>query len=352
MQLLSVKISIKGSRRTGCHGGFNNCGCLFAADVYKRHHRKIYRGYAHGRHHHIDRILGRSPDHSSLIILPAHLNFALIRSEKKSSKLNSWHERLREGVERILRFVIERVYTSAIKYVVKNRYFAFSIGIGVLIISLGIVAGGYVPFVFFQKGESDWIVAEINYPLGTPASLTEKTIQHLERKAFDLNNEFSEFSEANGDLVKNTFALVGLIPRRDWKPAEIGSHVGEVWVEMVTSGERSGISTNDVQNKWRRLVGELPGIERLAFFALGGGPAGNAIEIQLSGQDFDQLSLAADELKAEIKTYPGTYDGRGPVYRGYHAGACEAGPPGILWRRGFAHSARQRRCQSDGPICG
>jgi multidrug efflux pump subunit AcrB len=170
------------------------------------------------------------------------------------------------------------------------------------------VAGGYVPFVFFQKGESDWIVAEINYPLGTPTRLTEKTIQHLERKAFDLNNEFSEFSEENGDLVKNTFALVGLIPRRDWKPAEIGSHVGEVWVEVVTSGERRGISTNDVQNRWRRLVGELPGIERMAFFALGGGPAGNAIEIQLSGQDFDQLSMAADELKAEIKTYPGTYD--------------------------------------------
>jgi len=244
----------------------------------------------------------------ALIILPAHLNFALIRSEKKSSKLNSWHERLRGVVERILRFVIERVYTSAITYVVKNRYFTFSIGIGIFIISLGIVAGGYVPFVFFPKGESDWLVAEINYPLGTPISLTEKTVQHLERKAFDLNNEFSEFSEANGDLVKNTFALVGLIPRRDWKPAEIGSHVGEVWLEMVTSGERSGISTNDVQNKWRRLVGELPGIERLAFFTLEGGPAGNAIEIQLSGQDFDQLSLAADELKAEIKTYPGTYD--------------------------------------------
>jgi multidrug efflux pump subunit AcrB len=244
----------------------------------------------------------------ALIILPAHLNDALRRSEKKSTRLNSWHERLREGVERILRFAIERVYTKAITYVVKNRYFTFSIGIGVFIISLGIVAGGYVPFVFFQKGESDWIVAEINYPLGTPTRLTEKTIQHLERKAFDLNNEFSEFSEENGDLVKNTFALVGLIPRRDWKPAEIGSHVGEVWVEIVTSGERRGISTNDVQNRWRRLVGELPGIERMAFFALGGGPAGNAIEIQLSGQDFDQLSMAADELKAEIKTYPGTYD--------------------------------------------
>ena len=244
----------------------------------------------------------------ALIILPAHLNHALTRAEKRSGKLNSWHERLRGGVERTLQNIIERHYASAIKYVVKNRYFAFSIGIGVFIISLGIIAGGYVPFVFFPKGESDWLVAEINYPLGTPVSLTEKTIQHLENKAFELNNEFSDFSEANGDLVKNTFALVGLIPRRDWKPPEFGSHVGEVWVEMVTSGERSGISTGHVLNRWRRLVGELPGIERLAFFTLEGGPAGNAIEIQLSGQDFDQLSQAADELKAEIKTFPGTYD--------------------------------------------
>jgi multidrug efflux pump subunit AcrB len=27
-------------------------------DVYKRHHREIYCGYAHGRHHHINRIFG------------------------------------------------------------------------------------------------------------------------------------------------------------------------------------------------------------------------------------------------------------------------------------------------------
>jgi multidrug efflux pump subunit AcrB len=244
----------------------------------------------------------------ALIILPAHLVHALHRSEKKRAKFNSWHERLRKRVEGILQTTIKRLYTPAINYVVKNRYFTFSIGIGVLIISLGIVAGGYVPFVFFPKGESDWLIAEINYSLGTPVSLTEAAVQHLETKAFDLNTAFPGFSKENGDLVQNTFALVGLIPRRDWKPAEIGSHVGEVWVELVTSGERSGISTNDILNRWRNQAGELPGIERLAFFTLEGGPAGNAVEIQLTGRDFDQLSLAADELKNEIRTFPGTYD--------------------------------------------
>ena len=34
----------------------------------------------------------------------------------------------------------------------------------------------------------------------------------------------------------------------------------------------------------------------------------NPIEIQLSGQEFDQLKLAAAALKAEIATYPGTFD--------------------------------------------
>ncbi len=244
----------------------------------------------------------------ALIILPAHLDLALKQSEKRKARLNSWHERLRKRIEGLLQFTIKRLYSPAINYVVKNRYFTLSIGIGVLIISLGIVAGGYVPFVFFPKGESDWLIAEINYPLGTPVSLTEAAVRHLETNAFDLNTAFSDFSEENGDLVQNTFALVGLIPRRDWKPPQIGSHVGEVWVELVTSGERPEISTNEILSRWRRQAGELPGIERLAFFTLEGGPAGNAIEIQLSGDDFEQLSLAADELKNEIETYPGTYD--------------------------------------------
>jgi multidrug efflux pump subunit AcrB len=243
----------------------------------------------------------------ALIILPAHLNHALKQSEKKEKKISKL-ERLRKRVEGLLQSTIKRVYTPAINYVVQNRYFTFSIGIGVLIISLGIVAGGYVPFVFFPKGESDWLIAEINYPLGTPVSLTEATVRHLETNAFDLNIAFADFTEENGDLVQNTFALVGLIPRRDWKPPQIGGHVGEVWVELVTSGQRPEISTNEILNRWRSQVGELPGIDRMAFFTLEGGPAGNAIEIQLNGEDFDQLSLAADELKNEIKTYPGTYD--------------------------------------------
>ena len=244
----------------------------------------------------------------ALVILPCHLNDALRRSEKKSGIFNAWHLRLTATLERILQIVIERYYTPAINYVVKNRYFTFSIGLGVFIISLGIVIGGYVPFVFFPKSESDWLVVEVVYPLGTPFEITGDAIEHFEQKSFEINEVFSEFSNKNGALVKNTFSIVGAIPRRDWKPPEFGSHVGQVWLELASSEKRAGISTNSILSKWRNLIGEMPGADRLTFATLEGGPAGNPIEIQLKGRNFDQLRQAADELKAEIATYPGTFD--------------------------------------------
>ena len=244
----------------------------------------------------------------ALVILPAHLDYALIRTAARRGKKPMWHERIRENIEHGLTFVIERLYTPAIKYVVKNRYFTFSIGLGVLIVSLGIVRGGYVPFVFMPKGESDWIIAEVGYPLGTPFEITDKTIGRLENSAFELNKIFKKTGDYNGDLVTNTFSLVGVIPRRDWKPGDKGGHCGEVWLEMVSSEKRPEVSVNTVLNKWRSLVGEIPGVETLTFSTLEGGPAGNPIEIQLAGKDFTLLRKAADELKGEIETYPGTLD--------------------------------------------
>ena len=245
----------------------------------------------------------------ALLILPAHLEHALTNTVKTMRRgIRSRHERLREKIEQGLTAVIDRYYVPAVKYVVKNRYFTFSIGIGVLIISLGTVAGGYVPFVFHPKGESDWIIAEVAYPLGTPFELTEKTIDRLEKTAIELNTFFEKQSGENRKLVTNTFSLVGIIPRRDWKPGEYGGHCGEVWIELISSEKRRDLFVNTVLNKWRDLAGDIPGIDRLVFSTLAGGPGGNPIEIQLAGKDFIQLRQAADELKAEIETYPGTFD--------------------------------------------
>ena len=244
----------------------------------------------------------------ALVILPAHLNHALIRTSMADEDRMIWHRRVRSGIDRTLEILIDRYYGPLLDYVIKNRYFTFALGAGILIISIGIVIGGYVPFVFMPRGESDWIIAEVNYPLGTPYHITEKTIGMIEKKAFELNGILGTRIEKDLNVVTNTFSLVGLIPRRDWKPAVYGGQAGEVWIELASSAKRPGLSVNEIRNRWRQLIGEVPGVEQLAFYSIEGGPAGNPIEIQLAGRDFDRLRGAAEELKTQISGYPGTFD--------------------------------------------
>ncbi|MCF8044614.1 MAG: efflux RND transporter permease subunit [Desulfarculaceae bacterium] len=245
----------------------------------------------------------------ALIILPAHLDSALSGAgRKKQFVLFSFHERMRKVVEKTQDRFIRKIYTPLLKYTLKNRYFTLTLGIGVLIISIGAVKGEHVPFVFFPKSDSNWVIAEIVYPLGTPFEKTESSIKRIEKAAFKLDDTFSDRVKGEKNLLVNTFSLVGSIPRRDWKPGVHGPHAGEVWIEVQGAGLRPDLPASEVTAKWREYTGGIPGVEKLTFSPLGGGPGGNPIEIQLAGDRFEQLKKAAEDLKKEIAKYPGTFD--------------------------------------------
>jgi HAE1 family hydrophobic/amphiphilic exporter-1 len=62
----------------------------------------------------------------ALIILPAHLEGALLRSRRAGEKLGrAIHERIRQRIEKGLQFTIDRIYTPTLRYVVDNRYLPF-----------------------------------------------------------------------------------------------------------------------------------------------------------------------------------------------------------------------------------
>lgn len=259
----------------------------------------------------------------ALVILPAHLEHALTPAKKNKSRIYrifffwlEWlrddigqaHEWLRVRMEVLLNKFIISIYHPVLKYCVKNRYFTLAIGVGILIASIGVVAGGHVPFVFFPKTDSNWIIAEIVYPMGTPFEKTEASIKQIENGAFALNDAFRKNVMGEKDLLVNTFSNVGVIPRRDWKPGVYGGHCGEAWIEIRASKYRPDISADDVAARWRELTGDISGVESLTFSIIGGGPGGNPIEVRLAGEDLEQLQYAADDLKKEISKYPGTID--------------------------------------------
>jgi multidrug efflux pump subunit AcrB len=150
--------------------------------------------------------------------------------------------------------------------------------------------------------------SEIVYPLGTPFDTTQKTIKQIETGAFKLNDYFRDRVEDNKDLIVNTFSLVGVIPQRDWKEGVSGGHCGIAWIEILPSAKRPDILASEVTSKWREFTGDILGTEQSTFTIIGSGPGGNPIEIRLHGSELSQMEAAAQALKEEIASYPGTFD--------------------------------------------
>ena len=67
------------------------------------------------------------------------------------------------------------------------------------------------------------------------------------------------------------------------------------------------VSSSEIAARVRDRVGEIPGVESLAFTSTIFS-AGNPIELQLASADFEQLLAAVERVKREIATYPGTSD--------------------------------------------
>ncbi len=254
----------------------------------------------------------------AFVILPAHLEGTLGghgpvgRKTGLFSRFKTWvkhrHEAMRRRVEAGLNYTINHYYIPFLKRSIRNRYLTIALAFSCFIATLGLIIGGHVPFVFFAKNDSDWILSEVIYPQGTPRHLTQQTIEQIEAGAFALNEYFRDRTQGGADMVVNTYSQVGTIARRDWKPGVYGGHSAEAWIEVLPAGRRPGIPAPEIAAQWRRLTGPISGTEKLTFNVLSSGPGGNPIEIQLEGADLTLLQAAADALKQEISTYPGTFD--------------------------------------------
>ncbi|MDA0827869.1 MAG: efflux RND transporter permease subunit, partial [Proteobacteria bacterium] len=83
-------------------------------------------------------------------------------------------------------------------------------------------------------------------------------------------------------------------------------HLGEVTLQLTPSQART-LDTRTIANLWREQAGSIPGAVELKFnsslFTVG-----NAIDIQLSGENVGELREIAAALRLKLSSYPGVID--------------------------------------------
>lgn len=256
----------------------------------------------------------------SLLILPAHLateSSALGRRLRRlTAPVLDGIEAVQARVQRGLSWVIDRPYRASLEWALEWRYLTVAIATISLFLTVGLVAGGFLKFSFMPRIDSDNMTAMLTMPQGTPVEQTEAVLARLEAAAREVAAEFdAESDPGEPSVVRHLAATVGEQPsaRGGGGPAHSsgssgsgGSHLGEVNVELLGSEDRS-VSSTRLVNRWRELVGEVPGAVSLTFQA-SLFSSGDPISVELAHRDHVTLLKAVERLEGEIAAYPGVKD--------------------------------------------
>ncbi|MDP6707562.1 MAG: efflux RND transporter permease subunit [Alphaproteobacteria bacterium] len=233
----------------------------------------------------------------AFLILPSHLAHSL------AAHANSRQSRLRLRVEAAVEHLRQRVLGPTVDAAVAWRYPFIGAVLAVFLISIAMVAGGVLKFRAFPELDGDVVVARILLPQGTPLARTETVVAQVVASLKQVDEELTPLQPKGKRLVRNV--LVSFAENTD--SGETGPHVATVSVDLLGAEERRG-RVQEIQNRWREVVGMPPDVLQINFKQAQIGPGGRAIEVRLQGDDLAVMKRAAVELQDWLAGYSGVFD--------------------------------------------
>ncbi|UCC24505.1 MAG: efflux RND transporter permease subunit [Gemmatimonadales bacterium] len=235
----------------------------------------------------------------SFFILPAHLSHV---RRRKPGRLASWFAPIDRAQERISggldRFITER-YEPLLRRALQLRHTTVATAVALLIVTMGVVAAGLVPFNFFPPIPGDVVTASARLPYGTNIDNTRAVQAELERGLA------SAIDRAGGDgVIRGVVTRLGSASGGASASAT-GSHLVAIEVALVPSEERE-FSALDFETWWREALPPLPGVEslRLSGTSTQGPSAGSAVSVELSSLDPAVLADASQLLADRFREFP------------------------------------------------
>ncbi|WP_158969746.1 efflux RND transporter permease subunit [Paraglaciecola sp. L3A3] len=233
----------------------------------------------------------------SKFVLPSHLKYLKLRDEKEESRnrLQIWQQKFADGFEK----AILVYYQPLLGLCLRHKLATLSLFIGTFVIITTLLMSGWTKFVFFPRIPSETVRATLTMTTGTTFDVTNKYIVKMADKAHDLKEKYTD-KESGESIVLNILASTG---------GRGGSaNTGSVRFEITPPESReSSITSAQLVQEWRGLIGEIPGAESVTFRAEIG-RSSDPIDVQLIGNSQSTLQEVADQIKQHLSTYPTVFD--------------------------------------------
>lgn len=227
----------------------------------------------------------------AFFILPTHLRKLRPRHPTQLGRLAT----LQNNIALSISSFADTRYRHWVGDILENRYATVASFVALLLISLGIFNNGWVASSFTPEVEGEQIWIDIDLPTGTPFARSLDVIQKLEAAELQLSNDLESMTSENslsGKLIEGWFSVV---------------QRGNVFAGVkLVPPETRDLSTSEVAERLRELVGELPEADRIQFrYNLSDDDP--QLSYLMRHPDMAVLRAASKELQARLNSYEGTF---------------------------------------------
>jgi multidrug efflux pump subunit AcrB len=239
-------------------------------------------------------------------ILPAHLS--TIRRLSSDPKKINWftrqQQRLADWLETTLNF---KIYGRMLDVMLTHRYVALAGFASIFVVCVGLILGGHMKWNYWPKHYLDTVTVQLEMPLGTPAAETEKHLQRLIETGHQIREKYRD-AKTGKSIVRNMMHVMGNNGSRGSISNSGSPNVAEVTLELPPYEERT-IESGIITAEWRKLIGDIPGAKEIRFRDSYGGDD-EPIDMQIAGQDREEIIAVSEQLQEKLKTYQHVFDVR------------------------------------------
>ncbi|WP_420632875.1 efflux RND transporter permease subunit [Candidatus Palauibacter sp.] len=283
----------------------------------------------------------------SLLVLPNHLSHLRAPGDRQPSAAYRQLQRVQRAVDRLMKRIAEGPLDRGLRLATDQPSIVIASAVGLLVLSLGVLASGIVPNQFLTPIEGEVVSANVEMPVGTPAERTARVVAEVEAAGRRAVSRLSEDQGEDAEPLEFGVAVtVGELAALydplggDAVEAPRG-HLGTVQFKL-RAWDRHGIASSTFERAWRDEVGTLAEAKSLSISSnvLG---LGLPVHFELSHPDPARLDAITDEFTRDLAAIDGAFDVRSNLDDGFRELQLELKPGGRSLNLTLDHFAAQVR---------
>lgn len=237
----------------------------------------------------------------SKLILPAHLKHLRVGEPRHSIA------RLQAKVAGALEKFVRKVYFPCLQKVIAYRLSAIAFFIASALLLAGYFAGGRLGYVSIPSVDRPELVASLDLPEHVQIDTTRKYLDRMSAAVEAMRGEFVD-QKTGESYIGNHWRLIGTSSaRKPYNPSD-----GVIYLGLTPPGLRSepGPDNDTIIQRWRELIGELPGNTALRIRTQktrgdDGERENDPLQLELRGPDSETKRQVSRQIADIFRSYDG-----------------------------------------------